>query len=169
MRPTTRFGVFVTRFREKKEKERGRKIKRRKNTRESRRRKTHLFSFSTPLPPPTHTRTPKKQRLSRGNILRWDWWIWVFAAVALCAMPCLALASGAVGRARGALLAWATAATVLCIVSADRQYNISSITEGAFYSSSRTAFSGFLLTAAAGLALMYHFGVRPSAREDELK
>jgi hypothetical protein len=82
-------------------------------------------------------------------------------------MPCLALASGAVGRARGALLAWATAATVLCIVSADRQYNISSNTEGAFYSSARAAFSGFLLTAAAGLALMYHLGVRPSAREDE--
>ena len=54
-------------------------------------------------------------RLSRGNYLRWDWWIWVFSAVALCAMPVLALASGSVARARGALLAWATAATVLCM------------------------------------------------------
>lgn len=82
-------------------------------------------------------------------------------------MPVLVLASGAVARARGALLAWATAATVLSIVSADRLYNISSNSEGAFYSSARTAFSGFLITAAAGLAMVYHFGVRPSAREDE--
>ena len=36
-----------------------------------------------------------------------------------------------------------------------------------YYSSARTAFSGFLITAAAGLALIYHLGVRPSAREDE--
>ena len=82
-------------------------------------------------------------------------------------MPVMALASRAVGRARGALLSWAPAATVLCIISADRQYNISSNSEGAFYSSARTSFTGFLLAAAAGLAMVYHFGVRPSAREDE--
>ena len=34
-----------------------------------------------------------------------------------------------------------------------------------YYSSARTAFSGFLITAAAGFALIYHLGVRPSARE----
>ena len=82
-------------------------------------------------------------------------------------MPVLALASGSVSRARGALLAWATAATVLCIISANRQYDISSNSTGVFYSSARTSFTGFLLTAAAGLAMVYHFGVRPSAREDE--
>jgi len=38
---------------------------------------------------------------------------------------------------------------------------------GMFYSSARTAFTGFLLTAAAGLALVYHFGVRPWASEHE--
>ena len=58
-------------------------------------------------------------------MLRWDWWIWVFSAIALCAMPVMALASGSVARARGALLSWATTATVLCTISADRQYNIS--------------------------------------------
>lgn len=82
-------------------------------------------------------------------------------------MPCLALASGSVARARGALLAWATVATTLSILAADRLYNISSNSEGMYYSSARTAFTGFLLAAAAGLAMIYHFGVRPSAAEHE--
>ena len=82
-------------------------------------------------------------------------------------MPVLALASGAVTRARGALLSWASIATTLSIFSADRQYNISSNSTGFYYSSARTSFTGFLLAAAAGLALAYHLGVRPMAREDE--
>ena len=92
------------------------------------REKREILLLLSPHKNKTFLKTLDQQRLSAGNVLRWDWWIWVFSAIALCAMPVMALASGSVARARGALLSWATTATVLCIISADRQYNISSNT-----------------------------------------
>ena len=65
-------------------------------------------------------------------------------------------------QTRIVIVGWLAASTVQAILSADRFYNYSHWhLSGALYSSGRAAFSGFLIMATAGFALMYHIGIVP--------
>ena len=64
-------------------------------------------------------------------------------------------------QARGTILSFLTAAAVLSVLSTDRTYNISHFTHGSEYSSARSAFAGYLVSATADFALIYHLGIIP--------
>lgn len=64
-------------------------------------------------------------------------------------------------QARGTILSFLTAAAVLSVLSTDRTYNISHFTRGSEYSSARSAFAGYLVSATADFALIYHLGIIP--------
>ena len=67
-------------------------------------------------------------------------------------------------QARGTILSFLTAAAVLSIISTDRIYNISHNVHGRDYSAARSAFAGYLVSAASDLALIYHLGIIPQPR-----
>ena len=65
-------------------------------------------------------------------------------------------------QTRIVLIGWLAVATAQAILSADRFYNISHWhLSKSLYASSRGTFSGFLITATANFALMYHIGIVP--------
>ena len=70
----------------------------------------------------------------------------------------------ALAQARGTILSFLTAAAVLSIISTDRTYNISHNVHGRDFSAVRSAFAGFLVSATADLALIYHLGIIPQPR-----
>ncbi len=59
-------------------------------------------------------------------------------------------------QARGTLLAFLTAAAVLSVIETDRLYNLSHFVNGRQHSASRSAFAGFIVSATANFALVYH-------------
>lgn len=59
-------------------------------------------------------------------------------------------------QARGTILAFLTAAAVLSVIETDRLFNLSHLVHGRQYSSSRSAFAGFIVSATADFALVYH-------------
>ena len=59
-------------------------------------------------------------------------------------------------QARGTILAFLTAAAVLSVIETDRLFNLSHFVHGRQYSSSRSAFAGFIVSATADFALVYH-------------
>ena len=91
----------------------------------------------------------------------------VFHALHTSSMPCKlslpasALTPGIPLQARGTILSFLTAAAVLSVLSTDRTYNISHFTHGSEYSSARSAFAGYLVSATADFALIYHLGIIP--------
>jgi hypothetical protein len=65
-------------------------------------------------------------------------------------------------QTRIVLIGWLAVATAQAIISADRFYNLSHWhLSKSYYASSRGCFSGFLITATADFALMYHIGIVP--------
>lgn len=67
-------------------------------------------------------------------------------------------------QARGTVLSFLTAAAVLTVISTDRTYNIGHFVGGSLYSASRSAFAGFLVSATANFALIYHLGILPGGQ-----
>ena len=59
-------------------------------------------------------------------------------------------------QARGTILAFLTAAAVLSVIETDRLFNLSHFVHGRQYSSARSAFAGFIVSATADFALVYH-------------
>lgn len=66
-----------------------------------------------------------------------------------------------VHQARGALLAWGTAALVVNMTSCNRLNDVRGSTTGAMKSAARTAFAGAIIDIIALLAALYHVGVAP--------
>ena len=67
-------------------------------------------------------------------------------------------------QARGTLLSFLTAAAVLSVISTDRLYNITHNVHGRSRSAARSAFAGFIVSATADFALIYHLGIIPQPR-----
>lgn len=101
--------------------------------------------------------------LSAGDSLRFVWWAWFFALLAASVLAA-AVAAGAdvVAQARGALLAWNTAALVVEMVACDYLNAVRGSTAGAMKSSARAAFAGCIISIVAQLAAVYHLGVTPA-------
>ena len=102
--------------------------------------------------------------LSPGDALRWNWWALFFVFLVSCVLCAAAASGGAVVRqARGALLAWTSAAVVVNMVSADQLNSLRGSTTGAMKSSARAAFAGAVIDVVALLCAVYHLGVAPTA------
>jgi hypothetical protein len=64
-------------------------------------------------------------------------------------------------QARGTILAFLTAAAVLSVIETDRLFNLSHFVHGRQYSSARSVFAGFIVSATADFALVYHLVRKP--------
>lgn len=107
---------------------------------------TFLWSIDANLP-----------NLTAAHVLRFDWFT-LFLELTVLGMLLLVLFSKARKQAAVSVVGFLAVVAVLQILSADHMYNIRAFRN---YSSATCAFTGFILTAAADLALMYHFGLQP--------
>ncbi|CAL8462068.1 g1599 [Coccomyxa elongata] len=101
--------------------------------------------------------------LNSGKVFRFDWFV-VFYQFVLSFLVVIATVSRVLPQARISICGYLAIGAVLTILSADRLYNLSHFhVSKAYYSSSRGAFAGYLLSATSDFAMLYMAGLSPPA------
>ncbi|KAK9818221.1 hypothetical protein WJX72_009016 [[Myrmecia] bisecta] len=100
-------------------------------------------------------------KLQSGRVYRFDWFTCFFQFVVVVIVS-LAFISVVIRQSRPMLIGYLAVASLLTILSADRFYNVSHFFHGKYYTRTRCAFAGYVISATADLALIYMVGLEPS-------